>query len=163
MGTITPKTSGAVNTSVTLWQRLKLHGMADFRKGNKLLNATDLIRCSIFLVCEENVSQEKFDPRYLVTVQNASGLLYTDDFVQNGSFWRLRELSATITAPERFAQRVGASALNLTVAGRNLHTWTKYKGFDPESNSTPGANFSTLDFLTLPPTRSWTARVNINF
>jgi hypothetical protein len=58
---------------------------------------------------------------------------------------------------------VGGRAMELSIAGRNLHTWTKYKGFDPESNSTPGANFSTLDFLTLPPTRSWTARVNINF
>src|SRR5207248_1801254 len=75
---------------------------------------------------------------------------YTDDFVQNGSFWRLRELSATITAPERFAQRVGASALNLTVAGRNLHTWTKYKGLDPEARSQIGVQLDAFDQAITP-------------
>jgi TonB-linked SusC/RagA family outer membrane protein len=163
MGTITPKASGAVNTSVTLWQRLKLHGMADFRKGNKLLNATDLIRCSIFGVCQENVSPQNYDPRYLVTVQNASGLLYTDEFDQNASFWRLRELSATITAPERFAQRVGASALNITVAGRNLHTWTKYKGLDPEARSQLGIQLDAFDQAVTPSLAQFVTTLSLTF
>jgi hypothetical protein len=53
--------------------------------------------------------------------------------------------------------------LDLTIAGRNLKTWTKYTGFDPEVNSAAGANFSTSEFLTLAPSRTWTARVNVNF
>jgi hypothetical protein len=53
--------------------------------------------------------------------------------------------------------------MELSITGRNLHTWTNYTGFDPETNSTPGANFGTSDFLTLPPTRNWTARVTVNF
>jgi hypothetical protein len=58
---------------------------------------------------------------------------------------------------------LGGRNAELSIAGRNLHTWTHYKGFDPESNSTPGFNFTTEDFLTLPPTRSWTARVSFSF
>jgi hypothetical protein len=53
--------------------------------------------------------------------------------------------------------------MQLTVAGTNLHTWTNYTGFDPEINSTPGLNFSTSDFLTLPPTRNWTVRLTTSF
>jgi len=56
-----------------------------------------------------------------------------------------------------------ANTVSLTIAGRNLKTWTDFTGFDPEINSNPGANFSTSDFLTLPPTRNWTARVNVSF
>jgi hypothetical protein len=68
-----------------------------------------------------------------------------------------------VRAPDTWASAFGGHNMELTIAGRNLHTWTKYTGFDPEINSTPGANFSTSDFLTLPPTRSWTARLSASF
>jgi len=51
----------------------------------------------------------------------------------------------------------------LTLAGRNLHTWTNYTGFDPEVNSTPSGNFATSDFLTEPPLRIYTARLTLQF
>jgi hypothetical protein len=57
----------------------------------------------------------------------------------------------------------GGRDLSLIIAGRNLKTWTKYSGFDPELNAAPGANFTTQDFLTLPPNRTWTARLNVAF
>jgi hypothetical protein len=83
--------------------------------------------------------------------------------VEDATFTKLRELSFTLIAPESLRRMVGGRAMEVSIAGRNLHTWTKYKGFDPEINSEPGGNFSTSDFLTLPPTRSWTARVSISF
>jgi hypothetical protein len=55
------------------------------------------------------------------------------------------------------------SGLRLTLAGRNLGLWTDYTGFDPELNSNNGANFTTVDFLTNPPTRRFTARITANF
>ena len=61
------------------------------------------------------------------------------------------------------AKSFGLQNLEFTIAGRNLKTWTDYKGFDPELNSVAGASFSTSDFLTLPPTRTWTARLNVTF
>ena len=41
-----------------------------------------------------------------------------------------------------------AAAATLTIAGRNLHTWTNYTGLDPELNAGAQANFTTTDFLT---------------
>ena len=84
-------------------------------------------------------------------------------YVTDGTFTKLREVAATFTAPQRWASRVRAEGLTLTLAGRNLATWTDYKGFDPEVNSQPGANFGTSDFLTQPPLRSWTARLSVTF
>jgi hypothetical protein len=52
--------------------------------------------------------------------------------------------------------------LTWSVAGRNLHTWSKYKGFDPELNSL-AQNFSNSDFLTQPPLRQWTTRFDVSF
>jgi hypothetical protein len=50
----------------------------------------------------------------------------------------------------------------LSFSGRNLHTWTKYTGIDPEVNeSGGGANFSQDEFNTQPPVRTFTVRLDI--
>jgi len=47
----------------------------------------------------------------------------------------LREVSATYSVPDKFAHYARASRATFTLAGRNLHRWTGYKGLDPESRS----------------------------
>jgi hypothetical protein len=58
---------------------------------------------------------------------------------------------------------VGFNGLNLTLAGRNLKTWTKYSGLDPELNASGGTNFTTAELGTLPPNRVFTIRFDANF
>jgi hypothetical protein len=41
--------------------------------------------------------------------------------------------------------------------------WTKYKGIDPETSAFGAANFGTSDFLTQPPLRFYTVRINLGF
>jgi hypothetical protein len=90
-------------------------------------------------------------------------------YIEEADFLKLRELAVTYNVPERFTSMVGAGALSLTVAGRNLATWTKYSGFDPEVNSlgytgtAAGGDFYQQDFLTIPPVRQWSARLNFTF
>ena len=63
-----------------------------------------------------------------------------------------------------------ASSASITLGGRNLHLWTKFRGADPEVLGTgPGTGgtlftqFYNVELFTLPPTRRWTARVNVTF
>ena len=84
-------------------------------------------------------------------------------FVEDGTFWKLREVSLTAMAPASWARRLGASELSLTLSGRNLATWTDYTGFDPEINFNGTSNFSTAEFLTQPLVRYYTARVSIGW
>ena len=60
---------------------------------------------------------------------------------------------------------MNVNSLAMTIAGHNLKTWTKYKGYDPEVQGSSGtaANFTTVDFLTQPPLRTWTLRLDLNF
>ena len=51
-----------------------------------------------------------------------------------GDFIRWRELSLTYIAPTRWANLVGGSKLQFTVAARNFKLWTRYPGTDPEIN-----------------------------
>jgi hypothetical protein len=56
------------------------------------------------------------------------------------------------------------SGLSLTIAGRNLRTWTDYPGLDPEINETgSGSNYTQNEFGSQPQIRYWTARINVNF
>lgn len=78
-------------------------------------------------------------------------------FVEDGSFAKLREISLTYTLDAPFFKNLtGFSSADIRFAGRNLKTWTKYTGFDPEVNL-GGAEFLTqgLDYFINPPTRSF--------
>ena len=77
-------------------------------------------------------------------------------FVEDGSFVKLRELSASYTFDGRWVRnRLGFSAIDLRVAGRNLAIWSDYKGLDPEANL-GGSEFFTqgLDYFNNPQARS---------
>ncbi len=83
--------------------------------------------------------------------------------MEDADFIKLRELSLTYDAPAKWSSYIGASSVSLTIAGRNLATWTRYTGLDPELNEGGQNNFTTADFLTQPPVRYWIVRANISF
>jgi TonB-linked SusC/RagA family outer membrane protein len=85
-------------------------------------------------------------------------------FVEDGSFVKWRELSLMYTADQPWVRsHLGVSSALIRIAGRNLHTWTKYKGLDPETNL-GGAEFLTqgFDFFQNPQTRSFVVAVTLN-
>ncbi|MFN2326963.1 MAG: TonB-dependent receptor domain-containing protein, partial [Gemmatimonadales bacterium] len=86
-------------------------------------------------------------------------------YVEEADFYRWREASLTLTAPTNLTQRFQQlEGLRLTVAGRNLATWTDYTGLDPETNESGGdANFSQSEFNTQPPIRTLMLRLDYSF
>jgi hypothetical protein len=85
-------------------------------------------------------------------------------FVEDGSFVKWREVSVAYTIDTPFLRnRLGFSSGLVRIAGRNLHTWTKYKGLDPETNL-GGAEFLTqgIDFFQNPQTRSFVISLTLN-
>jgi hypothetical protein len=88
-----------------------------------------------------------------------------DGFFQPGAFVKLRELSATFTAPERWAARLGnARSVSFTASARNLATWTNYRGVDPENDYTASdATNTPSDFQTVGPASYFIFRLNVGF
>jgi TonB-linked SusC/RagA family outer membrane protein len=94
-----------------------------------------------------------------------TGRTTNDGYVEPADFYKWREVSVTLSTPNAWAQRFDRlSGLRLTVAGRNLATWTDYTGIDPEVVS-PGAsaNFSAYEFNTQPPVRYLMLRLDYTF
>ncbi len=81
-------------------------------------------------MCEEIFFPERFDPITIAGVQ--SNLALTEWIATGGKFAKLREVSVSYDFPDGWASTIGAERLSMTVAGRNLHTWTDFGGIDPE-------------------------------
>jgi TonB-linked SusC/RagA family outer membrane protein len=161
MGTPFPTQGLTLNTGITLARRVRINGLLDYRSGHKLYNLTGDFRC------RQNVCPEATDPSTPLATQ--AGMIAAvffgqpEAYVEDASFLKLREISVTFYAPAAWARAFRGSELSLTLAGRNLATWTDYSGFDPEVNQNAQANFTTTDFLTQPPVRFFSARINVNF
>jgi len=155
-----PDHGGSVSSTITAFQRFHLYGLVDGRFGNKLFNSTEQFRCGLSNCRGRN------DPTASLAEQAAAvaNILGTQaGYMEDADFVKFRELSLTYDAPANWATRIGASSLSFTIAGRNLATWTKYKGLDPELNEAGQNNFTTADFLTQPPVRYWIGRINVAF
>jgi TonB-linked SusC/RagA family outer membrane protein len=96
---------------------------------------------------------------------NGAGNLATKDwFWEDASFVRLRNISLSFDLAK--VMKVPAvKKLQLVLTGRNLMTFTKYTGFDPEiSSGTVNSAFDRgVDHNTLPNIKSYQAGLNIGF
>ena len=162
LGTPFATHGGTLSSTLTLGGgRVRLYGLLDGRFGNKQFNSTEQFRCG-FGICKG-----LNDPTASLKDQAdaiGTAFLGTDGgFIEDAGFVKLREVSLTFFAPKQWASSIRADAISLTLGGRNLGTWTKYKGFDPEILGGGQANFSTFEFLSQPPVRTFLARLNITF
>ena len=78
-------------------------------------------------------------------------------FQEDATYTRLREVTIGYTFSQAWvAQRLGFSAIDLRLAGRNLKTWTNYTGFDPEVNiGGAAAGNRGVDWMGNPLSRAW--------
>tara|TARA_B100000609_G_scaffold137288_1_gene110016 strand:- start:152 stop:559 length:408 start_codon:yes stop_codon:yes gene_type:complete len=53
-------------------------------------------------------------------------------FYQSRTFGRLQDVSLTYTFPKPLANKIGVQDLQVYASGKNLATWTKWQGWDPE-------------------------------
>jgi len=159
IATQTPKLTGAFTSSVTLWRRLTLYGLVDFKRGHSLYNANEQLRCGTLAeYCDAFYHPEKYETLFLAAITPASrSANIIAPFVQNASFFRLSEVSLSYQLPGQWLRRLGITSARLGVAGRNLHTWTKYRGLDPE------ARFGVTDQAITPPLQRLLVSLNFTF
>lgn len=160
LGAVMPPTEVTISPTATLFKYFHVTAQFDHRDGNNILNFTEEFRCDFFL-CRG--LYDKTAPLALQAGSVAAVDFLSDAyFIQNASFWKLRELTFALDAPPSIIQRLRITALRLSVSGRNLKTWTPYTGIDPEIN-TSSTDFTDSEFLSQPPVRYWTARFDVTF
>jgi TonB dependent receptor len=166
-GSPLPKREASFNADVRAFGFARVSALLDYKGGQKLFDNTRQSRCtaaSTVAFCEErwvpgaSLADQAAIQAVLKGISSAG-------FIEDASFWKLREVALTLTAPNTLTRRFGfrEDGLSLTLAGRNLHTWTNYRGFDPEVNANGTTNLNASEFYSVPPARSLVARIDVNF
>ena len=179
-GNVLPTFEANFTTNLTIKRNLRFYALVDTKQGHKVRNFTDFFRETQLVRSDNRLDTLKLS-RYErlrrygnptagqpAFVTETSGAPMTvndvqDAYIQDASFFRLREVSLSYTLPERWARVLRATTATFTVAGQNLAIWTKYEGFDPEVVSNAVALYNRDDFFTQPPVRRAVIRMNLTF
>jgi TonB-linked SusC/RagA family outer membrane protein len=189
-----PKWTAGINSSVRLFNRLRISGLLDIRHGGELWDGT---RAALYRYGTHKDTEIRTKTGGRVTDVPGFSDRYPDvagpgvtaaapfntpndwqswltgnggingpraQFTEDASFVKLRELSLSYSFDQPWVKnRFGLGTIDLRVAGRNLHTWTKYRGLDPEA-SLGGAEYLTqgIDYFNGPQTRSFVLSVGLN-
>ena len=142
---------------------IELSVLFDGRFGNDVVNFTR--RSSDFFGSSPNAGVEAQGDTIRGTfVRNAerNGLL--EEYVEDGSFIKLRELAVGYRFAQPWVRAFGASELGVRLAARNLYTWTDYSGMDPEVNMFSASTVARgVDFATTPIPRTVALSLDFNF
>ena len=154
MGYSVPRDILSITNGVDLFQRkLRINGLFDYKGGYLIFNSTKNFQCQQNPACpgrsNPGASLEDQAAAIATTAKNPTT---SWGYLENGQFWRFRELTATYNLPVRYVSRIArAQAASLTLGARNLHVWTKWTAADPEQNYSQGDTQATF---AIPPARS---------
>jgi TonB-linked SusC/RagA family outer membrane protein len=169
IGNPNPKLEGSVANTVTLWNRLRFYGMVDFKSGYRKLDGNARVRCAFFGGrCRENFYPQEFAPEVIAEISSSNNLVGW--LFDDAAFVKLREVAVSYSVPDRFIARRGISRASITLAGRNLHTWTDYGkrgGLDPEAFFLSGTRGTggqgQWEQTTVPQLAQWLLTFSVGF
>jgi TonB-linked SusC/RagA family outer membrane protein len=159
-----PRLELSVTNGIELFNhRLRLTALVDHKSGYKVLNSEQQFLCQQSVSCKAISSlevplaiQARAIANRFTPVQTSFG------YVEDNSFTRIRELSATYNFPDQFIRKyVRAAGASVNVGIRNIAVYTDWTGVDPEQNYGQGDTQQTL--LTAGPPRYYTARINLRY
>jgi TonB-linked SusC/RagA family outer membrane protein len=163
IGEGTPDFHWGVTNSVS-WKSFDVYALVDAQVGGQAYNQTNQRMYQWARsadVDQAGKPQELKKPiDYYVALYAANDP--TDYFVEDASFVKLREVSIRYrlggTALSWFS-RFGATGASISLIGRNLLTFTNYKGYDPEV----GGTLVRLDSFDYPRYRTFTGSIEFIF
>ena len=155
-------------TNNVTWRDFSFFGLLDWQKGGQVYNQTQQ---RMYQWARSADVDQAGKPQELKKTVDYYVALYaandpTDYFVQPGGYVKLRELSVRYKVPSTKIGplgRFGARGLTLGLVGRNLFTWTDYRGYDPEVSDSDFPNTIKLDSFGYPRYRTFTGSVQIDF
>ena len=151
LGTIQPDWTGGWGNQFT-WGNFALNTLLDIKRGGKLYSVTQMFG-EYAGVLESSLHGREADwnkPGIVVEGVNVNtgqpntvnitaeryyhGLFgFTENYVYDASYTKLRELRLTYSLPGSWANRIlGARGASISITGRNLVTWKNVPNIDPE-------------------------------
>ncbi|GAB3849855.1 TonB-dependent receptor [Hymenobacter terrigena] len=156
IGNPNPKWTGSFNTNFT-YKKLGLHVLLDAVQGVSVFNADKRTRQGVGL---GDLAEQEL--RGSIPRGSIFAIYNTQEFrVDDGSYVKLREVALSYGLPT-FTKFI--SSLNLSLVGRNLYSWDKYNGFDPETSAGGASDLlRAIDFGNVPIPRTYQVKLAATF
>jgi TonB-linked SusC/RagA family outer membrane protein len=156
IGDPNPDFTASLANTVTFGDNLEFHVLLDGRFGNDVANFTR--RITEFFGSDKRIEQEiNGDTVPMTFGRNPAGRINIyEEYIEDGSFVKLREVALSYRFNQPWVRRLGASTMTLSLSGRNLLTWTDYTGLDPELNLFSANTVAQgVDFANTPLARTF--------
>ncbi|PUZ20724.1 TonB-linked outer membrane protein, SusC/RagA family [Chitinophaga costaii] len=166
-------TASLINT-FTIFQAFTVSFQFDWTHGNNTYNLTRqwMYRDKISRDYDDVINVNGKSGAYAAYYSSMYNTLQPQSwYVEDGSFIRLRDVSLTYDATRLIHAR-WLKRLSVTLGGRNLLTFTKYHGLDPETTTSVDSQGSSLDgvgafkgvdYFTVPNLKSYQVGINVGF
>ena len=169
LGPSFPPHTGALGTELNLG-RFRVFAHSQFATGHVVnnMNRPYMVRLKTGKEYFEEVMANNDDPMNPqstpVKILQAKSQIF-GDFIEEADWFKIRELGVSYSLPQRLLSPVGADFGRITLTGRNLFTFTKYPGTDPETSSTYEAGSLSVgaDYFTVPQARQLMVVVDFRF
>ncbi|NJO01743.1 MAG: SusC/RagA family TonB-linked outer membrane protein, partial [Bacteroidia bacterium] len=87
----------------------------------------------------------------------------SDLFIEDGGFFRLKNLTIGYTLPNQYTSKVGIASARFYITGQNVFTVTDYTGIDPELGYIGNNLQLGVDYAQYPQARTWIFGVTLDF
>ncbi|HEY6913685.1 MAG TPA: SusC/RagA family TonB-linked outer membrane protein [Paludibacter sp.] len=169
LGNSNPKFNGGMGLKFN-YARLSVNIYSVFRYGNKIvnigrMNAENMFsnnnQCSSINWRWRKEGDQTDYPRAMNGSNSNRNFLGSDRYVEDGSFWRINQISFNYLLPSKFLSRFSISAASFYFTLYNLACFTKYSGVDPEVGY--GSWGVSQDRNQTPRPQSFTAGLSLQF
>jgi len=167
LGRTAPRVEVSFSPGLDLFEQLvRVTANFNHRSGFLLLNSSERIRCQTNNNCRgaNDINAPLAEQARTIALREHPARTQAG-FWDKGDFTKLREVAITFTAPRSWSGRrsiLGAERLSLTLSGRNLKTWTRFTGIDPEEVAGPENDVQST-FQSVPPPSFYSLRLNFGF
>jgi hypothetical protein len=161
LGRTLPHTTGAFSAAADFRGRVVLSATADMQLGHHKWNMNDYTRCVTFQTCHASIYPLEHDETLAAAYQH--GASFGSAYLYDASFARLREIALRVRVPESLFRGTDVSGMTVSFAARNLHTWTRWPGIDPEPTlvrSTSGIS-APVEWSTMPLPRHFSILLEV--
>lgn len=164
IGNPSPRFIFAMNNSFA-WNGFDLSIFLQGVKGNDIFNANRIFQEGVSVAQNQTTAvlerwtgagtSDHF-PRAVFNDPNKNTRV-SDRFIEDGSYLRIKNVSLGYTLPASFTNKAKIQSARVYLSAQNVHTFTKYTGFDPEVPA------SGIDHNVYPVTRTISAGINLLF
>ena len=146
-------------TSDVSFKAFTFNAVLDYQHGGDIINLTQ------FLYDDAGTSHDFGSPEWEERMRGYDEGVMTP-YIEDATFLKLREVSVGVMLPESWIARtrLGLTNARLALSGRNLLTYQKYNGLDPEvANLGSAAVRNNLDVAPYPPSRAFFLDITLGF